>query len=563
MTEKLIEQPELEKKSIPEALMEMADADFMRLSMTGFSNPAEIQERVLKQILTASRETEIGKKYKFAEINSVDDFQKQVPIIEWSDVEPYSNRMANGETDLLFPGMAKQFVLTSGTTGNSSKLVPESEIGSVAKQVVSRFRRMQLFRNFPQFDKTGYVLPLSNVSMHSPTKGGIPVGFASGIALNNSMGEKQMIRMAFPIEVLLNKNTDSRDYLLLRFALQKRNVIMVVGNNAGRFSQLALLASKNAAEIINDIENGTVQGAPNIDPLVLEKITPQLAPDTERASELRQILKKTGDLLPKDYWPQMQLMTFWLSASVGHYIKDVKPMVAESAIFFDAGYGSSEVRINIPSQPDNAAGTLSIYTAFYEFISESGETPLLAHQLEEGKLYELIVTTWSGLYRYNMKDIVKVEGFTGSTPNIVFAYKSGEILNIAEEKVPASLVANSIRQIAGSMGIDVVQIQIYPNQEERTYYCYLEPTELTSNYDTERLSELAHLHLSENSFAYDMMCNHQKMIHPLQIVPMKTGWQQCLFADRIQKVGSASQVKLPVMVKEEANRDWIKENDNP
>jgi hypothetical protein len=560
MTEKFIAQPELEKKCIPEELLGMPDADFMRLSMSGFSNPAEIQEQVLKQILKTSQETEIGKKYKFAEINSVEDFQTQIPIKEWSDVEPYSERMADGESDLLFPGMAKQFVLTSGTTGNSSKMVPESERGSLAKQVVSRFRRMQLIRNLPQFDKTGYVLPLSNVLMQPPTKAGIPVGFASGIALKNSMGEKQMLRMAFPMDVLLNKNTDTRDYLLLRFALQKQNVVMVVGNNAGRFSQLSSIASLRATDIINDIENGTVRGVSEIDPMVLEIINPQLAPDPERAAELRQILEKTGDLQPKEYWPNMQLMAFWLSASVGHYIKDVKPLVSEKAAFFDAGYGSSEVRINIPTQPNNAAGTLSVYTAFYEFIPESGGNPLLAHQLEDGKLYELVVTTWSGLYRYNMKDKVKVEGFTGNTPNIVFAYKSGEILNIAEEKVPASLVANSIRQVSGPMGVDVVQIQVYPNQEDRTYYCYLEAS---SDFDSGNLSELAHLHLSKNSFAYDMMCNHQKMIHPLQIVPMKTGWQQWLYADRIQKVGSATQVKLPVMVKEEANKDWIKENDNP
>lgn len=555
MTEKFIEQTELEKKSTPEVLMEMPDADFMRLAMTGFSNPTEVQEQVLKQILNASQETEIGKKYRFPEINTVEEFQRQIPIAEWSEIEPYSERMADGEPDLLFPGKAKQFVLTSGTTGNSSKLVPESEIGSVAKQVVSRFRRMQLFRNFPQFDRTGYVLPLSNVSTHPPTKGGIPVGFASGIALNNSVGEKQMIRMAFPMEVLLNKNTDSRDYLLLRFALQKRNVVMVVGNNAGRFSQLVQLASKQATEIISDIENGTVQGAPDIDLVVLEKITPQLAPDPERAAELRQILESTGDLLPKEYWPQLQLMNFWLSASVGHYIKDVRPLVPEKTVFFDAGYGSSEVRINIPTQPINAAGTLSIYTAFYEFLPENGGNPLLAHQLEDGKLYELVVTTWSGLYRYNMKDMVKVEGFTGSTPNIVFAYKSGEILNIAEEKVPASLVANSIRQVAGSMDVDVVQIQVYPNQEERMYHCYLEAT---SDFDAAKLSELAHLQLSKNSLSFDVFCNQQKMIKPLQIVPMKTGWQQWLYADRIQKAGSATQVKLPVMVKEEANNDWIK-----
>jgi hypothetical protein len=557
MTEDFKVQPGIEEKSIPEELMGMPEADFARLAMTGFSNPAKIQVRVLTQILNASQETEIGKKYKFSAIRSVEDFQKQLPISEWSDVETYSERMADGEAELLFPGKAKQFVLTSGTTGNSSKMVPESEIGSIAKQVVSRFRRIQLFRNFPQFDRTGYVLPLSNIALFPPTKAGIPVGFASGIALNSSMGEKQMIRMAYPMEVLLNKNTHSRDYLLLRFALQKPNVIIVVGNNAGRFSQLALLASKHSNAIIDDIENGTVEGAPEIDPHVLEKIMPLLTPDPERAAELRQIFETSGNLLPKAYWPNLQLMTFWLSASVGHYIKDVKPLVYEKAVFFDAGYGSSEVRINIPSQPNNAAGTLSIYTAFYEFIPENGGTPLLAHQLEDGKLYELIVTTWSGLYRYNMKDMVKVEGFTGNTPNVVFQYKSGDILNIAEEKVPAILVNESIRQVAPMLGVSPVQIQIYPNQDDRTYYCYLEAAAAGSDFDAKKLSELAHHQLSKKSLSYDVFCIQQKMIKPLQIVAMKAGWQDSLYDERIKKTGSSAQVKLPVMISEEVNSEWI------
>jgi hypothetical protein len=106
----------------------------------------------------------------------------------------------------------------------------------------------------------------------------------------------------------------------------------------------------------------------------------------------------TGTLLPRDYWPNLHLMAFWLSASVGHYIKDVKPLIPAATVFFDAGYGSSEARINIPSQPEDPAGTLSIYTAFYEFIPEKGGSPLLAHQLRDGQSYEIIITTWSGPY---------------------------------------------------------------------------------------------------------------------------------------------------------------------
>jgi hypothetical protein len=269
-------------------------------------------------------------------------------------------------------------------------------------------------------------------------------------------------------------------------------------------------------------------------------------------------MQQTGTLLPGDYWPNLQLMAFWLSASVGHYIKDVRPLIQAATVFFDAGYGSSEARINIPSRPEDPAGTLSIYTAFYEFLPAHGGFPLLAHQLSDGQWYEIIVTTWSGLYRYNLKDTIMVKGFTGGTPNIVFQYKTGEVLNIAEEKVPASLVNDSIREVAPATGIDVVQIQIYAHQEERRYICYLEPTGETVGFDAQRLSQLAHKQVSKNCFAYDVFCNQQNLIHPLQIVEMKTGWQNHLYQTRIRISGSATQVKLPVMITEQAADEWIR-----
>ena len=546
------------KKSIPELLTGMPDKDFSRLTVEGFSGCAEIQSLVLKQILECSRNTEYGQKHKFKDIHSTGDFQDNIPVTDWNDVAPYSDRMAEGETDLLFPGRPKTFILTSGTSGNNNKLVPESETGSLARQLVSRFRRVQLIRNFPAFDRTGYVLPLSYVTSLPPTKAGIPIGYASGIALNNSMGERQMIRMAFPMEVLLNSDAESSDYLLLRFALQQRNVIMVVGNNAGRFNHLAARASSCAAQIIRDIEQGTIHNSQKIDKAVLEKITPLLVADPERAAELRLILKNTGGLLPKDYWPSLMLMTFWLSATVGHYIKDIKPLVSEKTSFFDAGYGSSEVRINIPFSPGNPAGILSVYTAFYEFIPEKGGTPLLAHQLKDGGTYEMLVTTWGGLYRYNMKDMVRVEGFTNDVPNIVFQYKSSDILNIAHEKIPASLVNELIRKAAISEGADTVQIQIYPDHEKRHYCCYLETTPETKGFNAESIADKVHQHLMAINNLYYRESIQEKMMNPLQISEMKQGWQNHLYEIKIREGMSSTQVKLPVMIRQKADNNWIK-----
>ncbi|MEI6436257.1 MAG: GH3 auxin-responsive promoter family protein [Bacteroidota bacterium] len=558
MIAELKEKLESEHLAIPELLKRMSDQEFARLAMHGFSDPEEIQNLTLMQILGYAGNTEIGKRFNFSGIKSVDDFRRQMPISNWADCEPFVDRIADGEPDLLFSGKAKVFIITSGTSGLKPKMVPDSEAGSVAKNMVSRFRQFQLIRNLPGIDRNGFILPLSNISFFPPTKGGIPVAFASGNALARNTNENPSIRIAFPTAALMNEDSDSRDYLVARFALQQRNVVMVVGNNAGRFKFLADFISAHCHEIIDDIEHGTLNNSLKIDSKVLEKLVPLLSPDPERAAELRQILDKTGTLLPKDYWQSLNVMVFWISSSVGHYVKDLKTLVPENIKYFDAGYGASEARINIPSKPGDPAGTLSIYTAFYEFLPETGGQTLLAHEVEDGKTYELIVTTWSGLYRYNMKDIVKVEGFTGKTPNIVFQYKSSDILNITDEKIPASLVHEVIRQAASDFGTDLVQVQIFADLDERRYICYVEPQPESAPINPGLIAEKAHQRLSMVCMTYNFFSDIQKLLNPLRIVVMKQGWQNHLYEAGIKKTGSATQVKLPVMIRESADPDWIK-----
>ena len=80
-----------------------------------------------------------------------------------------------------------------------------------------------------------------------------------------------------------------------------------------------------------------------------------------------------------------------------------------------------------------SAGVLTVATNFYEFVEvedlmANPEDPgswtyLTTEQLEEGKEYYIYVTTTGGLYRYDINDIIKVEGFYNKTPQIIFLRK--------------------------------------------------------------------------------------------------------------------------------------------
>ena len=389
-------------KKIPEILAEATPSDLYRLAMESYQSPEEIQELVLKQILGFSGETEFGRNHNFHEINNADDFRRLVPISEWPDYELLSDRMASGGQDILFPGKAILFITTTGTTGNKPKLIPESAPGAIARNVVMQLRMMSMDRHFPGILNKGPVFPLSNYTPGWKTSAGIPVAYASGVTLDQSMAGGQPLMVAFPMTVFAVADPVARDYLLMRYAVQHKDLAVIAGNNAGRIRELVALADSQSDQIIHDIEMGTFDGAGAIEAGIGHKLGQQTIPDPGRALELRHIREKTGSLLPKDYWPSLQLLAFWLSASVGHYIRDVKPLMPSTAKYMDMGYGASEGKFNIPAEVDKAAGPLSLFTAFYEFIPVEGGAPLMAHQLENDKCYEMAITTWAGLYRYNM-----------------------------------------------------------------------------------------------------------------------------------------------------------------
>lgn len=553
----MIEKLQQSDKNIPETIDQISLTELFGLSQESYGSPEHTQSLLLKQILDWSKDTEFGRKHGFGEIATIGDFQRLVPVAEWADVETYSDKMAAGEEDVLIPGKPNVFIATTGTTGNKSKLIPETTPGAMARNLVMKLRLISINRISPGILNRGCILPLSNILPGRKTSGGIPISYASGFTLSQSLGGQQPINMAFPLQILALQNPPVRDYLLMRFAIQRPDVILIAGNNVGRLTELIRFADAHSESIIQDIENGTVAGAGTIDPVLLEKIRPAMIADRKRAAELRQIKESKGEILPLDYWPSMELMLFWLSSSVGQYINDVKPLMPNTTKYFDMGYGASEGKFNIPFEPNNPAGTLSILTAFYEFIPEEGGTLLLAHQLEDQKCYELVITTWAGLYRYNMKDRIKVEGFTGNTPNIVFQYKSNDVLNIANEKVPASQVNDVIWKIAAQNGIEPVQVQIYADLEERRYICYLESKSHCSDFDTDELSGKIQEELTVSSIIYNRYCVEQKLLKPLTVIKMKNGWQDSLYAEKIKQTGSSSQVKLPVMIKDKPASSWM------
>ena len=83
--------------------------------------PRETQEGLLFSQMFYAEDTEYGQKYGFSTISNYKDFQKKVPIVSYEDFEPYIEKARQGQKDVFWPGVIKQFAKSSGTTNAKSK----------------------------------------------------------------------------------------------------------------------------------------------------------------------------------------------------------------------------------------------------------------------------------------------------------------------------------------------------------------------------------------------------------------------------------------------------------
>ncbi len=91
------------------------------------ANPVEVQNDHLQQMVRAAALTEWGKKYNYSDIETLDDFRREVPVSHYEDIFPYIERMLAGESDMLWHGEVEWFAKSSGTSNDKSKYIPITE----------------------------------------------------------------------------------------------------------------------------------------------------------------------------------------------------------------------------------------------------------------------------------------------------------------------------------------------------------------------------------------------------------------------------------------------------
>ncbi len=196
-------------------------------------------------------------------------------------------------------------------------------------------------------------------------------------------------------------------------------------------------------------------------------------------------------------------------------------------------------------------------THFFEFLpiaEEHSSQPIVleAHELEEGRDYFILLTTSSGLYRYNIRDVVRCTGHHGATPLLEFRHKGSHISEHHRrenhripivESVNAATVGTALRPELFTM------TPIWGDPPGYVLYISLNQSGPTASAEfLKRLSASVDMELKRRNVEYAEK-RGQGRLAPLRVeVLANAGWTQFAKSRQSKAGGSLEQYKHPCLV---------------
>ena len=508
---------------------------------------AETQRTLLETFVSRNRDAAFGKEHGFAAIRGVADFRRQVPIRQWDEIRPYVDRVVKGEHDALTQETPVMFHWTTGTTG-TPKLIPYTRACEAATKQTLRLWLYTALRDNPRM-LDGRVFMLVNPGVEGYTEPRIPYGSVSG---NLYFRLPKTLRRHYSntYDVYHIEDLQARFYTLMRFGVEQNCSFAVTGNPASLRS-LFEMADRLSEELIKDIHDGTLSSRFEVPMHIRTAAVNDLKANPARARELTQAKQANGTLRPTEYWPDLDLAGVWLGGSMGHFAPSLREWCGEKFQFRDIGYMASEGIFSVPLANGTPDSALALHSAFFEFIPEADfgndSAPiLLAHELEAGQNYHVVVTTSGGLYRYAINDVIRVSEMVGAAPRIRFLYKGNNIQNIQGEMTSIDHVTAAVAACTGSLGIALRHFQVVADQADRRYVLHVEPTNALPAKALHALLARFEIELGRQNMNYEYF-RDRGYLYPPRLRLMRAGWFAQISADQSGQGRRVAQFKPSVL----------------
>ncbi len=440
------------------------------------------EEKTLRGILEYAKDTEWGKAHNYAEILKAKTpeelyalWQKNVPPSDYEDIRPFVERHKNGEANILFPGKPMMYATTSGTT-KEPKWIPITH--EYYKNIYNKMTKVWLYTMIMHRPKVfwGQIVSIVGKSIEGAAPDGTVFGSVSGVTQRDCPKFVKALYSA-PAAVFRIADYKARYYAIMRMGIE-RDVTLIVTANPSTIVEMQNNVNEFYDSYVEDIEKGTINSSLNIPQDIRDELQPYLKPNPKRAAELKALKEKYGTVLPKHYWPNMQLLNTWYCGNTHVYLEKFRDSFNPEMLHMEFSYFASECRAGLVMDgKDNT--TLFAHMHYFEFVREEDMDKedkefLQLHELEVGKRYSIYVTTYAGLYRYDMNDLVECTGHYGTIPTIKLIQKTNGIITLTGEKLHESQFINAVHQAEKNTMIKTKFFVGFASVAESKYHFYFE-----------------------------------------------------------------------------------------
>ncbi|KAL6650166.1 hypothetical protein ACP70R_014390 [Stipagrostis hirtigluma subsp. patula] len=427
------------------------------------SNVDAVQERVLAEILARNAETEYLARCGLAGATDRAAFRAKVPVVTYEDLQPDIQRIANGDrSPILSAHPISEFLTSSGTSAGERKLMPTIKEELDRRQLLYSLLMPVMNLYVPGLDK-GKALYFLFVKSETTTPGGLT---ARPVLTSYYKSEHFKNRpydpyhdYTSPTAAILCADAFQSMYAQMACGLCQRHDVLRVGAvfasgllRAIRFLQL------NWEQLADDIEAGSL--TPRVtDPSVREAVAAILRPDPELARFLRGECSR-GDWagIITRVWPNTKYLDVIVTGAMQQYIPTLEyysgglPMACTMYASSECYFG---LNLRPMCHPSEVSYTIMPNMGYFEFLpvdSASGVASGDAAQLvdlarvEAGREYELVITTYAGLYRYRVGDILRVTGFHNAAPQFRFVRRKNVLLSIESDKTDEAELQRAVER---------------------------------------------------------------------------------------------------------------------
>lgn len=478
---------------------------------------ATAQRGVLLDLLRRNAATTFGRAHGFAAIRSIDDYQARVPLSSYDDYAPWIERIGAGEQGVLTAEPVLLLEPSSGSTA-ASKLIPSTASLNREFQRAIAPWIVDLFRHDPRLPVGSAYWSISPVARRKQrTPGGVRIGFEDDSEYLGGF-QRRLSRavMAVPPEVRLIDDMETFQYVTLLFLLRNQHLALISVWNPTFLSILLGRLADWWPRLVANIAEGQLTPPASLPPDLQQRLVALNRAAPQRAAQISAAFLAHDDpaaIFPR-LWPGLRLLSCWADAHAARYVPALTRRLPQAQLQ-GKGLMASEGVVTFPLL-GQAGAALAIRSHFFEFLPTGGGAIRLAHELELGGCYDVVLTTGGGLYRYRLYDEVEVVGHLHGCPLLRFVGKAAHISDWFGEKLNERHVRRALDTLLAryAMNPDFVMLACDEHDGRYAYTLFIEGDGLSNAALRALLQELEHALHENYHYRY---CRDLGQLDPLRL----------------------------------------------